>query len=90
MPVQLGVNVYLLYIRNLAKLIATRRFKNYTYLNTIFNLFIVMCTRLSVVTEIINYYTSAFLTLSHKPYPPDRPSQCKTYMPENKLIIDDF
>ena len=34
--------------------------------------FIVMCTRLSIVKEIRNYYTIAFLTHSHKLHPPNR------------------
>ena len=38
----------------------------------IFIQFIVMYTRLSVVKDIKNYYTIAFLTHSHKLHPPNR------------------
>ena len=48
----------------------------YAYLNVfiiiIFIQFIVMCKRLSIVKEIRNYYTIAFLTHSHKLHPPNR------------------
>ena len=38
----------------------------------IFIQFIVLCTRLSIIKEIRNYYTTAFLTHSHKLHPPIR------------------
>ena len=48
----------------------------YAYLNVFIIIiivqFIVMCTRLSIVKEIRNYYTIAFLTHSHKLLPPHR------------------
>ena len=51
--------------------------------------FIVMCTRLSIVKEIKNYYTIAH-TFTQTPSIQPTVSKCKTNMPQNNLIIVDF
>ena len=66
----------------------------YASLNVYYYYFIqciVMCTRLSIVKEIRNYYTIAFLIHSHKLIQQtDSVSKCKTNMPQNNFIIVDF
>ena len=66
----------------------------YAYLNVFIIIiqFIVMCTLLSVVKEIRNCYTIAFLRHIHTNsiHPTDSVSKCKTNMPQNNLIIVDF
>ena len=72
------LHVYLLYItfgqidRNTVVVLIKYAYLNVFIIIIIFIQFIVMCTRLSIVKEIRNYYTIAFLTHSHKLHPPNR------------------